>query len=80
MRPARYTPGMNDGVLGLGILLVWLMGVAAGLLALYLVIKYAVLHALREHTKTSTTGVSIVSANPLRVIQTEPAEPSAPEE
>ncbi|MDQ0576659.1 hypothetical protein [Agromyces albus] len=40
----------------------------------YLVIRYGVLHALRAHTVSSTTGVSIVSAVPLRLAQVSEAE------
>ena len=57
-----------------GLVLGWIIGAVVGLLALYLVIRYAVLHALFEYTKRATLGVSIVSANPVRVVQHDEAE------
>lgn len=40
---------------------------ALSVLTLYFVVRYAVLHALRQHTISSTTGVSVVSSNPIPV-------------
>jgi hypothetical protein len=49
------------------VVLLWIVGGAVILGAQYLVIRYAVLHALRQHTVTSNWGVSVVSSVPLRL-------------
>ncbi|MGI9823956.1 hypothetical protein [Agromyces sp. Marseille-Q5079] len=54
--------------MGFTVILVYVVGLAIVLTALYFVIRGAVLSALRAHVTSSTTGVSIVSANPLRVV------------
>lgn len=45
-----------------------IIAAVVSLFILFFVIKYAVLSALREHTTSSTTAVSVVSANPLPVL------------
>lgn len=53
------------------------LGIVGGLLisgaVIYVAVRYAVLHALRDHIMSSTTGVSITSAVPLKVIDVTPA-------
>ncbi|MET0725945.1 MAG: hypothetical protein ABWY36_06310 [Leifsonia sp.] len=63
------------------LLWVWVVVVAAGIgLGLsWWIIKSAVLAALREHVKTSTTGVQIVRANPLRVVVTTDEQVDGPQ-
>ena len=45
----------------------WVIGGTVGLVALYFVVRGAILSALREHTMSSTTAVSVTSAVPLRL-------------
>ncbi|TFV82053.1 hypothetical protein E4V99_14055 [Microbacterium sp. dk485] len=51
----------------LGLVVGWLIGAALTLAALYYVVRAAILSALREHTMSSTTAVSVTSAVPLRI-------------
>ena len=57
------------------VIVIWLVGALVFFGGLYLVIRFGVLHALRDHTVSSTTGVSIVSSVPLRVVQVTEFEP-----
>ena len=52
-----------------GLIIGWIIGAAVGLLALYGVIYFAVLNALRAHVVSSDTSVKIVGSVPLRVEQ-----------
>lgn len=61
---------INDGTLWLIFVLSIVAG-AVGLAVLYAVIRAAVLSALREHTVSSTTAVSLVSAVPLKLASAE---------
>lgn len=54
-----------------GLVIGWIIGAAVGLALLYFVIYYSVLNALRAHTVSSTTGVSVVSAVPLQLAPTQ---------
>lgn len=70
--------GYMSGAETTGFIIGAIIGAVIFLGLLYLVIRYAVLHALRDHTLSSTTGVSIVSAVPLvlKHADAEVAEPS----
>jgi hypothetical protein len=48
-------------------IIIWLVSAAVSFFILYWVIRLAVLHALREHTISSTAAVSVVSAVPLTI-------------
>ncbi|MDY0827536.1 hypothetical protein SK224_00180 [Microbacterium sp. BG28] len=50
----------------------WALGALVGVTALYLTIRFAVLHALRDHVMSSTTAVSITSSVPLRIADPTP--------
>jgi hypothetical protein len=71
---ARYDPGMDIEALFLPIL-GWLVGTAITLGLLYVVIKSAVVAALREHTVNSTTAVLIRGSVPLTVVQAQEDQP-----
>ena len=63
---------MTTGMFVLSIA-IWLVSLAVGLWIAYAVIKAAVIRAaLREHTMTSTTAVSVTSAVPLAVTVSSP--------
>lgn len=49
------------------VVIIWLVGALVFFGLQYLVIRYGVLHALRQHTMSSTSAVSVVSAVPLRL-------------
>lgn len=49
------------------ILVIWLVGSAIGLAILFVVIRGAVVSGMTEMIKRGTFGVSVISANPLRV-------------
>jgi hypothetical protein len=51
-----------------GAIFMYILLAAAGIAVTYAVIYYAVLNALRTHTMSSTTAVSVTSAVPLRTI------------
>jgi hypothetical protein len=59
--------------------LIWLVGTAISLRFAYVVIKAAVLAALRQHTISRTTGVSVVDSVPSKIADAPetPAGPSA---
>lgn len=80
--PVRYAAGMYTTGADIGSFLlsalVWAVGTAITLGLAYLVIKGAVLAALREHTVTSNMGVVIVKSVPLVVAPVgEVGEPEA---
>ena len=57
----------------------WVIGAAVVLGVQFFVIKYAVLSALRSHTMSSTSAVSVVSSVPLSLKQAD-AEVGEPRE
>lgn len=71
---ARYDPGMDIEALFLPVL-GWVLGTAITLGLLYVVIKSAVLAALREHTVNSTTAVIIRDSVPLTTVSSQEQQP-----
>ena len=56
------------------IVIIWILAAAISWALIYSAVRLAVLHALRAHTVTSTSAVSIVSAVPLTIEQAPPVD------